>query len=38
VQVYMYTPPPPTVAMWSPPRTMFYPSAYAYRAGYGYGY
>jgi hypothetical protein len=38
VQVYMYTPPAPTVAMWSPPRTMFYPNAYTYRAGYGYGY
>lgn len=38
VQVYMYTAPPPTVAMWSPPRTMFYPNAYTYRAGYGYGY
>jgi hypothetical protein len=34
--VYMYA--PPAVAMWSPPRTMFYPNASAYRTGYGYPY
>lgn len=36
VQVYMYE--PPTVAMWSAPRTVVYPNAYTYRAGYGYPY
>ncbi len=36
--VYMYAQPSPAVAMWSPPRTMYYPSAYTYRAAYPYGY
>jgi hypothetical protein len=36
VQVYMY--PQPTVAMWSPPRTILYPNAYRYQASYPYGY
>jgi hypothetical protein len=36
VQVYMYS--PPTVAMWSQPRTIVYPNMYASRAVYPYGY
>jgi len=36
VQVYMYA--PPTVAMWSAPRTIVYPNAYTNRAAYPYGY
>jgi hypothetical protein len=36
VQVYMYE--PPTVAMWSEPRTIVYPNTYASRAAYPYGY
>jgi hypothetical protein len=34
--VYMYT--PPTVAMWSQPRTIVYPNSIGYRTGYPYGY
>jgi hypothetical protein len=36
VQVYMYA--PPTVAMWSAPRTIVYPNIYTNRAAYPYGY
>src|SRR6201998_570432 len=35
-QVYMYG--PPTVAMWSPTRTIVYPNTMAYRPAYPYGY
>lgn len=36
VRVYMYG--SPAVAMWSAPRTIVYPNAYANRAAYPYGY
>jgi hypothetical protein len=36
VQVYMYE--PPTVAMWSQPRTIMYPNSIGYRTVYPYGY
>jgi hypothetical protein len=36
VHVYMYG--PPSVAMWSPPRTIVYSNGYSYRAAYPNGY